>query len=970
MISLNSRPKRHRDNRALYEKEYGNKRIRRSESDGETSYRCFSNTYAELEKIKLVILGGLPDTFAKDAKTLFFDGRNMFTNQAEPIFLKDPTHDMANSLPEGWSQCPPYADALNFIIPSKVPLKESFNDKIIIHKRYSPQQAILQQRRLGRELEWKRSPDQDDDVASGLQEWKRSPDQDDDVASGLQCLNEPRFVVVFYLQVNQGEEFLLCQILVVEVIVKMRCLLIQHGWEAALDPFPETMTDADKTTTLKTDVYKKAHSALLLCLDNKLLQEVNKEDSTTGVWLKLETLYMTKSLANKLYLKKKLFTFYMHSGKKLFEHIDEFNKLIGDLANIDVNIDDEDQPLMLLTSLPSSYDNFVETLLYGKESLTLEDVLSSLNSRELKMRTHAKDDGDGLYGPGMHSEGYDKCDLLMAVSEKKFLEWIMDTGGSFHLTPMRHFLFDFKEFNGGTVLLGDNRECAIKGIGKVRVKMKDGSSFMLENVCYVLELKRNLISLGTLDREGYTVKLHNESVKISIYIIGVEETYGFMVRTSEKLRDVEDLGCVAYSNMNQGKLKPRAIKCIFLGYPNSVKGYRLWWLVDVKLKIIISMDVVFNESLMYKNTLKGAGAADSRKEVEFEVELQGSRVEPIVDPHTRKRYTDEGNVSLSRPSGSKIDDMVAYSFSIAEEEDTYEPITFQEMINSSKKDKWVRAIKEDMSSLKKNHNWELVNQPPAMGLAATTMIVAFTLRSFHQDYPSNDWDVERMSKVPYVNAIGLVYGRGQGKHIDVDGFVDADYAKDPDKGRSVTGYVFMVHGCVVSWKATLQQVVALSTTEAEYMALTEAVKESIWLKGLLIELGVKLSTIRMKMSNTIIEELLARCLKVKEIIDASITRIDSIRNDKAEEETSAKEAKEKALRFTLIKLDAIDAFTNNYNINIQYDTRSTAADGRLAYDRANLDPTQKLDYFRDPNNCDKLKHNSKYATAMVGLRTI
>nr|GEU90603.1 copia protein [Tanacetum cinerariifolium] len=53
-----------------------------------------------------------------------------------------------------------------------------------------------------------------------------------------------------------------------------------------------------------------------------------------------------------------------------------------------------------------------------------------------------------------------------------------------------------------------------------------------------------------------------------------------------------------------------------------------------------------------------------------------------------------------------------------------------------------------------------------------------------------------------------------------------------------------------------------------------------------------LSTIRMQMLNTIIEDLLARCLKVKEIIDASIARIDSIRNDKAEEETSAKEAKE------------------------------------------------------------------------------
>nr|GFA26393.1 hypothetical protein [Tanacetum cinerariifolium] len=45
-------------------------------------------------------------------------------------------------------------------------------------------------------------------------------------------------------------------------------------------------------------------------------------------------------------------------------------------------------------------------------------------------------------------------------------------------------------------------------------------------------------------------------------------------------------------------------------------------------------DVVFNESLIYKDTLMGVGAADSGKEVEFEVKLQGSRVEPTVDPHT------------------------------------------------------------------------------------------------------------------------------------------------------------------------------------------------------------------------------------------------------------------------------------------------------------------------------------------------
>ncbi|GKE52350.1 hypothetical protein Tco_1487506, partial [Tanacetum coccineum] len=56
-------------------------------------------------------------------------------------------------------------------------------------------------------------------------------------------------------------------------------------------------------------------------------------------------------------------------------------------------------------------------------------------------------------------------------------------------------------------------------------------------------------------------------------------------------------------------------------------------------------------------------------------------------------------------------------------------------------------------------------------------------------------------------------------------------------------------GCVVRWKATLQHVVALSTTEAEYMALTKAVKEAIWLRGLLEELGVELNTVVVNCDN-------------------------------------------------------------------------------------------------------------------------
>ncbi|GJX40791.1 retrovirus-related pol polyprotein from transposon TNT 1-94 [Tanacetum coccineum] len=103
---------------------------------------------------------------------------------------------------------------------------------------------------------------------------------------------------------------------------------------------------------------------------------------------------------------------------------------------------------------------------------------------------------------------------VMSAQAQDLLDLIMDSGCSYHMTPMLDILFDFLECDGGNVQLGDNRECKIRGIGKVRLQLKDGSSFMLHNVRYIPELKRNLISLGTLKKEGYTVKMQSGKIKV------------------------------------------------------------------------------------------------------------------------------------------------------------------------------------------------------------------------------------------------------------------------------------------------------------------------------------------------------------------------------------------------------------------------------------------------------------------------
>ena len=71
------------------------------------------------------------------------------------------------------------------------------------------------------------------------------------------------------------------------------------------------------------------------------------------------------------------------------------------------------------------------------------------------------------------------------------------------------------------------------------------------------------------------------------------------------------------------------------------------------------------------------------------------------------------------------------------------------------------------------------------------------------------------------------------------GYTDADMAGDLDNRKSTTGYLFTFSGGAISWQSKLKKCVALSTTEAEYIADTEASKEMIWLKQFLQELGLQ-----------------------------------------------------------------------------------------------------------------------------------
>ncbi|GJW72164.1 retrotransposon protein, putative, ty1-copia subclass [Tanacetum coccineum] len=108
-------------------------------------------------------------------------------------------------------------------------------------------------------------------------------------------------------------------------------------------------------------------------------------------------------------------------------------------------------------------------------------------------------------------------------------------------------------------------------------------------------------------------------------------------------------------------------------------------------------------------------------------------------------------------------------------------------------------------------------------------------------------EVKRMKNVPYASAVGsiintkemfLVYGGNPKVELRVDCYCDAGFETNRDDIKSQIGYVFILNGGLVDWKSSKQSTTAMSATEAEYIAASEAAIEAVWIRKFISGLGI------------------------------------------------------------------------------------------------------------------------------------
>ncbi|PKI76612.1 hypothetical protein CRG98_002921 [Punica granatum] len=247
-----------------------------------------------------------------------------------------------------------------------------------------------------------------------------------------------------------------------------------------------------------------------------LWQEVLVEKKASTLSRNLEALYMTKSPANRLMLKQWLYTFRMAEGTLIKDHIFEFITLLNDLKNAEVKIDDEDQALLLLCSLPFLYKTFKETMISGR-------VVFMGNNAACKTV------GIGTIQIRMHDG------VIKTLSNVK------------HMPDLKKNLISLGvlDSNGCKVVIESN--------GK---KRKRGT---LDYIHFDLWGLVQVTSKGGLGKEFWA-----EAVNLACYLVNQSPHRSLELKTPEELWSVNPpnyshlraFGCPAYAHVNDGRLKP------------------------------------------------------------------------------------------------------------------------------------------------------------------------------------------------------------------------------------------------------------------------------------------------------------------------------------------------------------------------------------------------------------------------------
>ncbi|GJX27388.1 retrovirus-related pol polyprotein from transposon TNT 1-94 [Tanacetum coccineum] len=269
----------------------------------------------------------------------------------------------------------------------------------------------------------------------------------------------------------------------------MKAIRRKNKCLAAIGERPAEVMDDSKWDEMDGNAVANLH----LALADGVLSSIEEKKSAKEIWDHLARFYEARSLHNKKFLKRKLYSLRMTESTSVIEHINNLNTLFSQLTSLSCIIEPQERVEILLQSLPDSYDQVIINLTSNilLDYLVFDDVVAAILEEKIGAIT-------GRTGK-LVQDRWRPWEISLALQKMVTLR----------------FVKQWLQMKAGRDLqICNDHELKITRIGSIMVKMHDGTVRTIRDVRHVEGLKENLLSLGQLDNLGCKVEIQNKIMKI------------------------------------------------------------------------------------------------------------------------------------------------------------------------------------------------------------------------------------------------------------------------------------------------------------------------------------------------------------------------------------------------------------------------------------------------------------------------
>ncbi|CAM8943799.1 unnamed protein product [Rhodiola kirilowii] len=172
-------------------------------------------------------------------------------------------------------------------------------------------------------------------------------------------------------------------------LMRMEGILVKEKyWRAVSEEWLSPTSDQ-----VKKDLKQLALAEIMMRLTDDVARPLMKIKDPKVLWDSLKTTYQTKSLPNRIFLLKKLFTFKMELSLSIQENLDIFLRINQDLERCEDAIKEEHQAVILLSSLPHQFDGLIDVIQFGREDLTLAKITGFITLKNESLRVFKQKNG-------------------------------------------------------------------------------------------------------------------------------------------------------------------------------------------------------------------------------------------------------------------------------------------------------------------------------------------------------------------------------------------------------------------------------------------------------------------------------------------------------------------------------------------------------------------------------------------------